>query len=333
MPLTIITYLGTFQHLKLKDVQFHDCEDKSANLFSKCVNLKELTLHGFKMPPLETFTICDPQPSSLTIINAYYFPKVLNVVAPQLKNLTASIQSSLQIQHGDYLQLSAVSIKPIISDFITKAMELPSQDPQESLHFAESLVTFQKYIRSFLGAQLAFGLPLFLTSLFGQTAITLLAAVSYRDKKISLKNLISRMPQASTRLFLTSFQVTLMRVGFFLLGFLVLLVPTIMISDNLLASLVISLVLLIFVVSLYVYFSVVWVLSLVISVLEECSGIEALGKAARLVTGKKFEGFLLFISINLLSYILDKVLSNIIVVQHSELTQEISRVFIGNFLS
>nr|GEY32159.1 hypothetical protein CTI12_AA424460 [Tanacetum cinerariifolium] len=232
-----------------------------------------------------------------------------------------------------FVFLNMSSIKPIISDFITKAMELPSQDPQESLHFAESLVTIQKYIRSFLGAQLAFGLPLFLTSLFGQTAITLLAAVSYRDKKISLKNLISRMPQASTRLFLTSFQVTLMRVGFFLLGFLVLLVPTIMISDNLLASLVISLVLLIFVVSLYVYFSVVWVLSLVISVLEECSGIEALGKAARLVTGKKFEGFLLFISINLLSYILYKVLSNIIVVKHSELTQEISRVFIGSFLS
>ncbi|GJR69221.1 F-box domain, cyclin-like protein [Tanacetum coccineum] len=94
--------------LNLRDVQFHECEYKSANLFSKCMNLKELTLHGFTMPPLETFNICAPQLSSLTIGNAYYFPKVLNVVAPQLKNLTASIQSSLQIQNGDYLQLSSV---------------------------------------------------------------------------------------------------------------------------------------------------------------------------------------------------------------------------------
>ncbi|PWA47492.1 F-box domain, cyclin-like protein [Artemisia annua] len=93
--------------LNLKNVQFHVCEDKSANLFSKCVNLKELTLHGFTMTPLETetFTICAPQLSSLTIRNAYSFPKIWNVVAPQLKNLTASIQSSLL---GDYLQLSAV---------------------------------------------------------------------------------------------------------------------------------------------------------------------------------------------------------------------------------
>ncbi|PWA36957.1 F-box domain, cyclin-like protein [Artemisia annua] len=94
--------------LNLKNVQFHDCEDKSANLFSKCVNLKELTLHGFKMAPLETFTICAPQLSSLTIRNAYCFPKVLNVVAPQLKDLMASIQCSLPFQLGDYLQLSTV---------------------------------------------------------------------------------------------------------------------------------------------------------------------------------------------------------------------------------
>ncbi|GJX14996.1 hypothetical protein Tco_0206754 [Tanacetum coccineum] len=78
------------------------------------------------MPPLETFTICDPQPSSLTIINAYYFPKVLNVVAPQLKNLTASIQSSLQIQHGDYLQLSAVR-----SDSLEK---VPQERVQQWVH-------------------------------------------------------------------------------------------------------------------------------------------------------------------------------------------------------
>lgn len=260
------------------------------------------------------------------------FVKSITIMSKNGKLLAMGTSMYLTI-FSIFVFLNMSSIKPLISDFITKAVELKSQDPQESLLFAESLVPIQKYVRSFLGVQLAFGLALFITSLFGQTAITLLTAVSYQDKKMSLKNLITGMPQASTRLFLTSFQVTLMRVGFFLLGFLVLLVPNIMISNNLIVSLVISLVLLIFVVSLYVYFSVVWVLSLVISVLEECSGIEALGKAGRLVKGKKFEGFLLFISINFLSYILYKVLSNIIAEKHSELNQEISRVFLGSCLS
>nr|GEW63768.1 hypothetical protein [Tanacetum cinerariifolium] len=110
--------------LNLRDVRFHECEDKSANLFSKCMNLKELTLHGFAMPPLETFNICAPQLSSLTIGNAYYFPKVLNVVAPQLKYLTASIQSSLQIQHGDYLQLSTVRFNSLEKVMPTKVLIL-----------------------------------------------------------------------------------------------------------------------------------------------------------------------------------------------------------------
>ncbi|PWA36068.1 F-box domain, cyclin-like protein [Artemisia annua] len=67
------------------------------NLFSKCVNLKDITLHRFGMY-INEFNVCCPQLSNLTITDGDRFPKVFNVVAPKLKNLTASVRATFHLR-------------------------------------------------------------------------------------------------------------------------------------------------------------------------------------------------------------------------------------------
>ncbi|KAI3771972.1 hypothetical protein L6452_03145 [Arctium lappa] len=252
--------------------------------------------------------------------------KSINIM---MKNgrLLAIVTSIYLIIASFFFVWNMSTIKPIIFDFSTKALQLGSQDPL-GLPFAQHLASILKDIKLFLGIELAFFLSLFLTSLFAQTAIILLIGVSYKNTKISSKDLIVSMPRSSTRLFITSFQVALLRVGYIYFGFIALMVPTIMVSGHKIMSKVILWVLMIFLGSLYLYFSVVWLMSLVISVLEECSGIEALGKAGKLVKGKKLEGFSLNLMFNLLAYVFFHVLLNRSAVIQSELTQALFRFFL-----
>lgn len=57
------------------------------DIFSKCVNLKNLTLTNFRVRNVEVLDIITPRLSNLTLICGVC-SKVINVVAPQLENLT-----------------------------------------------------------------------------------------------------------------------------------------------------------------------------------------------------------------------------------------------------
>ncbi|CAH1451081.1 unnamed protein product [Lactuca virosa] len=60
------------------------CDD----LFSMCVNLKNLTLRCFSVKvAVEVFDIVTPQLSNLTLISGFHL-NVINLIAPQLENLT-----------------------------------------------------------------------------------------------------------------------------------------------------------------------------------------------------------------------------------------------------
>ncbi|KAI3771980.1 hypothetical protein L6452_03153 [Arctium lappa] len=218
------------------------------------------------------------------------------------------------------------TLKPIIFDFATKVIELPYLDSQGPF-FYQVLSSIQKDVKTLVGVELAFILAFIVTSIFVQAAIILLTGISYKDKKIFLKDLITRVLQVLTRLFITSFHVTLLKVGFLIFGSMLLIFPTVMISMHKIVLEMTIWVLAILVACLFLYFSVVWDLSLVVSVLEECSGIEALGKAERLVKGKKLEGFLVFLLLNLLSFVLFQVLAKMNVVKQSELTQAFLELF------
>ncbi|KVH91389.1 F-box domain, cyclin-like protein [Cynara cardunculus var. scolymus] len=106
---SIPTYAWDFpalETLNLSNMQFGYNKDEILNPFSKCANLKDLTLHRFTMNYLDIFHICAPQLSNLTITDPTGFPMIFNVVAPLLENLTASVDAYHYGGFANYLRLS-----------------------------------------------------------------------------------------------------------------------------------------------------------------------------------------------------------------------------------
>ncbi|KAI3703310.1 hypothetical protein L1987_73275 [Smallanthus sonchifolius] len=81
--------------LNLTCMRLGDGSEKNLNLFSKCVNLKDITLHKCSMKGLEVFNVCVPHLSNFTITENTVLPKVFNMVAPQLETVTASASVSI----------------------------------------------------------------------------------------------------------------------------------------------------------------------------------------------------------------------------------------------
>ncbi|GKE42765.1 F-box domain, cyclin-like protein, partial [Tanacetum coccineum] len=76
----------TTLHLTLSQIKLCD-RKKSVDIFSKCVNLKNITLKTFDIEATEVFNIITPQLSDLTLIDGTC-SDVINVIAPQLEQLT-----------------------------------------------------------------------------------------------------------------------------------------------------------------------------------------------------------------------------------------------------
>ncbi|KAM7508391.1 hypothetical protein LguiA_018844 [Lonicera macranthoides] len=99
-----------------------------------------------------------------------------------------------------------------------------------------------------------------------------------------------------------------MVTGYIFLFILVILVPKLLFSNHPLISKSILIFLSTLALILCLHFAVVWILGIVVSVMEEdCFGFEALGKAGRIVKGKRFDGFVLNLWWNLIMLILYEV--------------------------
>nr|GFB54436.1 F-box domain, leucine-rich repeat domain, L domain-like protein [Tanacetum cinerariifolium] len=87
------TYTPTLKLPALTTLYLHDftlcCyENIDKRIFSKCANLKNLTLKSCKVVGLNRLDICHPLLSNLTVEDVQGSFNVVNVAAPQLKNLT-----------------------------------------------------------------------------------------------------------------------------------------------------------------------------------------------------------------------------------------------------
>ncbi|XP_071732495.1 uncharacterized protein [Rutidosis leptorrhynchoides] len=98
----------TLEKLNLKNFQISNRKNTLISLFSKCVKLKDLTLCEISMHGLVELNLCLPQLSSLSVTSCYRYPKFLNVVAPQLQNLTASVDFVDALHRSDLLQMYTV---------------------------------------------------------------------------------------------------------------------------------------------------------------------------------------------------------------------------------
>lgn len=100
-------HFPALETLNLSNMRLDCGGDKRLDLFTKCVNLKDLTLHGFYMHGLEIFSVCAPQLVNLTFTDSVTFPNEFKVVAPQLKKLTASVSASMNGVGPNFLPFSA----------------------------------------------------------------------------------------------------------------------------------------------------------------------------------------------------------------------------------
>ncbi|KAJ0914852.1 putative F-box domain, leucine-rich repeat domain superfamily, F-box-like domain superfamily [Helianthus annuus] len=82
--LTSTREFSSLTTLRLYDITLYD------GFLSMCPNLENLTLHCCKMNGSEVLSICHRRLSNLTLENRNYRAFTINVVTPQLKNLTIS---------------------------------------------------------------------------------------------------------------------------------------------------------------------------------------------------------------------------------------------------
>ncbi|PWA93534.1 F-box domain, Leucine-rich repeat domain, L domain-like protein [Artemisia annua] len=96
--LTSTWELASLTTLHIEDITFKDeVTAKDTGIFSKCVNLKKLVLKNCSMTRSNGVDIFHPGLSDLTLENGAFFENVINVVAPQLKNLTVRFWEGLHL--------------------------------------------------------------------------------------------------------------------------------------------------------------------------------------------------------------------------------------------
>lgn len=123
-------------------------------------------------------------------------------------------------------------------------------------------------------------------------AITAASSHSSENNIIPIKNLIFGIAKACIRPLITWFHLTVFGIGYAVMALGILLGP--LLTHNATGLRAFYIVLAIIAFLYYIHLSAIWVLAIIISVIEQnCYGIEALGKAGRIVQGKRLQGFIL----------------------------------------
>ena len=143
-----------------------------------------------------------------------------------------------------------------------------------------------------------------IASVFFAVSTTYASALIHGGKKISIKDFVSRTIRSLKRPLVTCFYITLFVFGYLCLCLATLFPLLLILGGGQVTSSVSSILLSISAAVFYTYLSVVWNLALVISVIEEQFGIEALGKAAQIVKGMKLQALILNLLLTILSSIL-----------------------------
>ncbi|KAL7097351.1 hypothetical protein ACP275_10G139400 [Erythranthe tilingii] len=155
-----------------------------------------------------------------------------------------------------------------------------------------------KYMALLLAVELSFLFIFVIISSLSSTATILVSAYSYTGKKLDPKDLFSSIKRTwkkpfSRRLYSSSLSSRFLSIAVVLAVILVFTYPNFI---TICASVIFGVIVFIF----QLYSSVVYVLSVVVSIVEDSSGVEALGKAEKLVEwGQRLHGFTLNLFVNL----------------------------------
>ncbi|XP_044464391.1 uncharacterized protein LOC123194946 [Mangifera indica] len=195
------------------------------------------------------------------------------------------------------------SMRPLLTKWITDQSLLLFTSPNTP-EYANLPVAAHKDMRV-LGTEWILLLIASFMSFFFSTATIFASATTKNGKKFSLKDLFFTPASSLKRPFLTLLYITLFGVGYIFLALFPLL-PLMMSFQSPFALKVLYVLLWVSAAAFDGYVAVVWTLALVVLVLEEGYGIEALEKAANIVKGMEMHGFLVNIAITMLSFIVQE---------------------------
>uniref|UniRef100_A0A0D3BY58 Transmembrane protein n=1 Tax=Brassica oleracea var. oleracea TaxID=109376 RepID=A0A0D3BY58_BRAOL len=169
---------------------------------------------------------------------------------------------------------------------------LPTMDPSSAEYIALLMEVFADFGLFGVSSDI-FGVVYFIINLLSVLVIVHASALTYNDENVNCKDFVV--------LSLKSWKGPLF-LGYWLF-FVTILFPLLLLSTaSLISFAVVTCVLLVLFALFASYLAIVWYLSLVVSVLEETYGIQALGEAVKIAKGMKPKLFLLNLFFGLLIF-------------------------------
>ncbi|XP_019092072.1 PREDICTED: uncharacterized protein LOC104747711 [Camelina sativa] len=201
---------------------------------------------------------------------------------------------------------NAIAINPEITNLILESNLLPMTDPS-SPEFAIHLMRYFADFRQFVSSLYIFIAVSSIINLLSVLVMVHASALTHKDDSFKIKDFPVLTLKYWKGPLVTSFYIALFSLGYWFL-FYIIIVSLVIFSTKLdtVAAKVRALWILFAVFESYL--AIVWNLSMVISILEDTYGIQALGKAAKIVKGMKPKLFLLNLFFGLLSFGLFQIL-------------------------
>ncbi|KAI9125546.1 hypothetical protein K1719_002964 [Acacia pycnantha] len=217
------------------------------------------------------------------------------VILLKNKCLVASMAIFIPLLHSLLFSCNYFSIEPLTKDFVMKRSNLFFAHPGSS-QYTNIVTATTSDFHKLLGLEWFFILAISMASLSPSTIAIWASSVIHAVVSLSVRDLLARVFKICKRAIITCFYISLFEFGYVFLVLSLIFPFTLNFSVPLFRPTTFVYVLLIPVSAFHMFLEVFWHMSLVISVLEEKSGLEAFGKASQVLKGFKSHGFLLNIA-------------------------------------
>ncbi|KAF5186304.1 transmembrane protein [Thalictrum thalictroides] len=179
----------------------------------------------------------------------------------------------------------------ISTDLSMNAIPLMSMNPASPDYFKQLFKVQQDGVVFFLIEVVVFLLSSVIT-VFSMMTTIYVSTMSYLGRDLKLKDLFMKIKKIWIRPVVTWFYAILMNTGLCMLV-LPLIFLIILSKGSSVFVLTIGIILVLLATCLYMYLNLVSMLSIVTSILEDSYGLQAIGKGAELIKGRKLVGFVL----------------------------------------
>ncbi|CAH8320233.1 unnamed protein product [Eruca vesicaria subsp. sativa] len=221
------------------------------------------------------------------------------------KKLMLSVLVFPLLLNGLVYLFTVLAIKPEITNLIQESNLLPMMDPSSPEYIAQVMRVFTDF-RQFVVSSYFFSTVSFIIKLLSVLVIVHATALTLKEENAKFNDLPVLTIKSWKGPLVTYFYICLFTLGYWFLFFIVLF-PLLLLFTNFGSLAAKFWALFVFFTSFESYLAIVWYLSMVISILEETYGIQALGKAAKIVKGMKPKLFLLNFFFGLLCFGLSQI--------------------------